>query len=108
MKAHFRFAALLAAATASQASAQTIAPIYVTDTNNDKIWRCEDLNGNGNYNDAGEITEFYDEIIGGLLDIQLNVSIAVAADGKVYMSDTGSDSIFVFEDLNGDGDAHDA
>ncbi|MCA8980792.1 MAG: hypothetical protein KDC14_12255, partial [Planctomycetes bacterium] len=42
------------------------------------------------------------------LDIQLNVSIAVAADGKVYMSDTGSDSIFVFEDLNGDGDAHDA
>ena len=108
MKAHFRCAALFAAATASQASAQTLAPIYVTDTNNDKIWHCEDQNGNGNYNDAGEITEFYDEIIGGVLDIQNNVTIAVGSDGKVYMGDTGSDSIFVFEDLNGDGDAHDA
>jgi len=107
MHAPIRIATLFAAVTVSHASAQTLAPLYVTDTNNDKVWRCDDLNGDNDYTDAGEITEFYDEVIGAVLDVQNNVSIADGGDGQLYMADTGSDSIFLLQDLNGDGDAHD-
>ena len=72
------------------------------------MFRCTDLNADGDYTDAGEITDFYDEVIGALLDIQNPVSIETDDSGKVYLADTGPDMIYLLQDLDGDGNAHGA
>jgi hypothetical protein len=88
------------------ASAFGLEVLFVTDSTNDKVYRCEDLNNDNDYNDPGEITEWYSDAIGPFV-LTNNVGIASGADGVVYVSDTSEDSVFAFRDYNNDGDALD-
>lgn len=79
--------------------------VYVTDAGTDSVFRLQDTNYDGDYNDAGEVALFYDEDL-GTLTLGNNNTIAVDSDGVVYICDTSSDFIVGLVDLNGDGDAH--
>ena len=80
--------------------------VFVGDSTNDKIWRLEDTNHDGDLNDVGETTAFFDPALGGFA-LQLGVGVSTAPDGTVYVSDTGEDVVYAFRDLNGDLDAND-
>lgn len=87
--------------------------VYIGDSNVDIILRMRDANGDGDANDAGEHSVFFDNTnadglimasIGGItIDAQDRVFASIANSGS-----TGSDVIFILEDLNNDGDANDA
>jgi len=86
-------------------------PIYVTDnatSANEAIWRLEDLNGDGDYNDAGEAFKFYDDTLAGAIDLSNNSGVKVGPDGSVYVCDSTVDIVLRIRDLNGDGDGNDA
>ncbi len=72
----------------------------------DAIFYLEDLNGDGDAEDAGEIVPFYDDSSDGP-NLSTPNGLVVAADGSVYASDDGSGvrSIFCLVDLDGDGNA---
>lgn len=90
---------------ASSASAQELLPAYVTDTSGDTIWFCNDLDDDGTYNGAGEVTAFYDDSVGPFA-LTNNAGLIRDEFGAIYVSDTSQDSIFRFIDLDGDGNAH--
>jgi len=90
---------------APAATAQ-IAPHYVSDTTDDAIWRCVDLNSDGDVDDAGEVVTFYDDLTGSLM-LSNNSGLHTAPDGTVYVCDTTEDCVFKFRDGNADGDAND-
>ena len=60
------FPAVLATLAAAPAAAQGLAPTIVTDSAGDTIWACTDANADGDYNDAGELTIFYDDATGSI------------------------------------------
>ncbi len=91
----------------SSASAQELLPAYVTDSAGDTIWSCDDLDADGTYNGAGEVTAFYDDSVGPLA-LTNNTDLIRDESGAIYVSDTSQDSIFRFVDLDGDGNAHGA
>ena len=91
--------------TVSSASAQDLLPAYVTDTFGDTIWFCDDLDDDGTYNGAGEVTAFYDDSVGPFA-LTNNAGLIRDEFGAIYVSDTSQDSIFRFIDLDGDGNAH--
>jgi len=93
-------------ALAISAEAQSLGVAFVADTTTDSIWRLEDADGDGNYNGAGEVANYYDELIGAIT-LGNNTGITVAGDGVVYVSDSSSDIVLRLEDLNGDGDCND-
>lgn len=108
--------ALAIACAASAVSAQSqfgLVPfeqtgdLFVTDSGTDSIYRLADINLDGDFDDLGEVTTFYDENIGPQT-LGNNNSIAVAGNGAVFVCDTSEDKIFRLVDLNGDGDCHDA
>lgn len=78
---------------------------YVTDSGTDTVWRLADLDLDGDYQDAGEVTAFYDEDL-GTLALGNNNSVAIDPRGIVFVSDTSSDQIIALVDLDGDGTAH--
>jgi hypothetical protein len=103
---------LLAPAATAQLPA-----VYVCDEGRDphdnvpgqpeRIWRCADLNADGDYDDASEIVAFYDETAGPFA-LQDDHRIVSRPDGTVFVVDRGVERIFAFRDANGDGDANDA
>ncbi len=97
---------LVALILAPGASAQ-ISPFYVTDAGADSIWRCADLNNDGDLNDAGEVVAFYADTL-GQVPFQTNVGIRSTPDDSVFVTDSGEDSVFLLRDSNSDGDANDA
>lgn len=98
--------ALATAAILSSASAATIQPTIVSDTAGDKLWLCVDNNGDGDVNDAGDLTAFYDDTVGAIA-LSDPTGLAFDAFGRLFVSDTTEDRIFRLEDLNQDGDAND-
>ncbi len=88
-------------------AAAQIPAFYVTDSGADSVWRCADLNNDGDVDDAGEVSAYYVDTI-GQVPLQLNVGIRSGFDGEVMVSDSGEDSIFRLRDNNADGDANDA
>ncbi len=92
-------------ALAPAATAQLV-PVYVTDSTSDGVWRCNDLNGDGDYDDVGEVADFYNDALGGL-SLTNNVGVVSRPDGTVYVCDTTEDKVFAFRDTNADGDAND-
>ncbi len=74
----------------------------------DAVLFIRDNNRDGDGNDDGEITPFYDDTSSGP-NLSTPNGIAVTADGVVYVSDDGSGvkSIFRLFDGNADGDALD-
>ncbi|MEL6431175.1 MAG: hypothetical protein AAFU73_06925 [Planctomycetota bacterium] len=79
----------------------------VSDTSDDTIWLCTDLDQNGDYNGTGEVVSFYDDAAGALT-LSNNVGLLRAPDGTVFVTDTSEDVVFQFKDLNGNGNALDA
>ncbi|MCC7171161.1 MAG: hypothetical protein IT459_11980 [Planctomycetes bacterium] len=88
------------------ASATTLQPTIVSDTAGDKLWKCVDVNGDGDLNDAGEVTAFYDDTVGSI-PLSDPTGLAFDAFGRLFVSDTTEDRIFRFEDVNQDGDVND-
>ena len=90
----------------SPALAQHPLPLlYVTDSGNDQVHRLNDANGDGDYEDPGEVTVFYDDTLGPF-ELGNNNGIAVDARGIVYVCDSSSDFVLALEDLDGDGTCH--
>lgn len=81
--------------------------LFVADSGNDSVVRLQDLNLDGDYNDAGEAVTFYDDSMGPIA-LTNNAGIAVGPDGTVYVSDTTMDFIIALLDRDGDGTANGA
>jgi hypothetical protein len=81
--------------------------ILVVDTTYDGVWRLSDRNQDGDFDDAGEVTTFYDDTQGSFV-LTNPTCVAVAPDETVYVGDSTIDIILWMRDLNRDGDALDA
>jgi hypothetical protein len=79
---------------------------FVSDSTNDCVWRLQDLDQDGDFNDAGEVLVFYDDVQ-GTIALTNNIGVAVGPDGRVFVCDSSADVIVVLQDVNGDGDALD-
>ncbi len=71
-----------------------------------KIFRLEDLNNDGDVNDAGETNIFFDSLISNF-NLTYPTALAFADDNAVFAAGN-SDTILVMQDMNGDGDALDS
>jgi len=81
--------------------------VYVADTTDDRVYRMQDLNSDGDFDDAGEVATFYDSAFGALPMSSPN-GLIVRPDGTVLVCESDLDKVLAFLDLNQDGDAHDA
>ncbi|HTF87964.1 MAG TPA: hypothetical protein VK843_06110 [Planctomycetota bacterium] len=97
---------VLAASAAAQVPFEPRSDLWVTDSTNDRIQRLQDLDFDGDYDDAGEVSVFYDDLQGPFA-LGNNNCILSLADGSVMVADTTADFILTLRDTNGDGDAHD-
>lgn len=91
--------------------------LFVDDSTQEQVIRFEDLNGDGDVNDPGEATAFFDGSNGSnAAGLVLGSSFAMDfdANGRLWLvnadygAGTSPDCVFWLEDLNGDGDAMDA
>ncbi|MBN2491321.1 MAG: hypothetical protein JXQ29_10790 [Planctomycetes bacterium] len=95
------------------AAAQTLpfrthGDFYVVDQDLDGVLRFQDLDGDGDVQDAGEQIVFYDSTSPGP-DLSNPQAITIHPfDGSVWISDTSLDVVLRLVDRNGDGDANDA
>lgn len=100
-------AALAAVLLAPGALAQGLETVLVTDTSNDAVHRCVDLDQNGDFNGTDEITVFYDDL-SGPFPLTNNAAMIRLPDGSFLVSDTTEDVLLRLADVNADGDALDA
>lgn len=114
--ARFGLLGFLGASLAAATQAQGLVPgvpfshtrgAYVSDSTGDKIYQLDDLNLDGDYNDANETRVFYDDTLGAF-SMTNNNGIAIGFAGAVYVSDSNTDVILALRDLDGDGKAHSA
>ena len=76
---------------------------------NGLIYRCEDLNLDGDANDAGEVTLYFDaSSTSGLVNFPKIVGMDGWGDSIYVAALTNDTVIYRLQDLNGDGDAMDA
>ena len=80
--------------------------LLVVDSTYDGIWRFADFNQDGDFDDAGEITSFYSDLVGAFA-WSTPTAIVSAPDGTVYVTEVSNDAIYALHDNNGDGDAND-
>ena len=79
--------------------------LFVADSGSDSIWRLSDLNLDGDYNDAGEVSAFYLDTVGPFI-LTNNTGIAVGPEGIVYVCDSTLNFVLALQDQDGDGTAH--
>jgi hypothetical protein len=79
----------------------------VTDSGNDRVWRCVDLTGDGDLDDAGEVVVFYDDV-SGTIPLSNNSGLVCDPGGATYVTDTTEDIILFLADGNANGNALDA
>ena len=110
-----QFAAIVCG-LAGFSSAQTGSPsepyavpgdIYVTDSANDVIYRIADKNMDGDGNDLGEVTAFYDDTLGAVI-LGNNSNLSFGPTGVLYVTDSATNKIVRLIDLDGDGNCHGA
>jgi hypothetical protein len=82
-----------------------VGDVYVTDSTTDLIFRLADLNLDGDANDLGEVTVFYDDTIGAVA-FGNNSNITFGPSGILFVVDSAEDRIFRLVDLDGNGDAN--
>lgn len=104
--------AMLLAAGAVQAASINV--LY-GDMGGDEIRLARDLNGDGDANDPGETTRFFNAQnasgfggTGRSATAASVFSLIQDADGAVYAGDGATDAVYALRDQNGDGDAQDA
>jgi hypothetical protein len=102
-------AALISAAAWSQFAAPfpRQGDLLVVDTSPDVVYRLQDMNLDGDYDDLGEIVPFFTSGGGTGVVSTLISGIAVGPDGSVFVCDTSADHVLRLVDLNLDGDADD-
>jgi hypothetical protein len=98
---------LFGAATSAQAQ-RALRIAYVCDRTGDDLVRFEDLNRDGDYNDPGEQTLFWDSALAGAVSLDNVSGIDIGPDGAIYVTSVNSDQIARLEDIDGDGSAHGA
>lgn len=91
---------------ASGAAAQTRLVVFVHDQSFDTILRMQDLNGDGDAHDPGEVTRFYDDTPPPLIDVE-NAQGLVAIDPWTLMATDNfePDNVVMLFDLDRNGDA---
>lgn len=104
---------LLSGLAAQTAEAATISPfteILIADQGLDGVFTSRDLNGDGDANDAGERSTYFDAANqSGLVNPTLNVfSVLQSREGDQYIGDGSTDTVYRLRDNNHDGDAQDA
>lgn len=82
-----------------------VGDVYVTDAVDDVIYRLVDLNLDGDANDAGEVSVFYDDTIGAV-QFGNNSNLSFGPSGELFVTDSAEDRIFRLVDLDGNGDAN--
>jgi hypothetical protein len=84
--------------------------VLLADQGRDQIVLTRDPNGDGDADDAGEATSYFDASnASGLIDPTTNVfTLHQAGDRSVFAGDGDTDAVYRLRDLNGDGDANDA
>ena len=80
--------------------------LLVVDSSFDGIWRLCDFNLDGDYDDAGEISVFYSDLVGAYA-WTTPTAIVSAPDGTVLVTEISNDAVYALRDLTGDGDAND-
>lgn len=95
---------------ASIACAGTVSPFLLADQTLDQVVLLKDLNGDGDTDDAGEATVFFDAAnASGLTAPTGNVfSLTQGSGGAVYLGDGDSDTVYRVRDRDGDGTANGA
>ncbi len=83
--------------------------ILVADQGLDGVYRSRDLNGDGDANDSGETSVFFNgDNTSGLENPSSNIfTILQSRSGELYVGDGTSDSVYRLSDKNRDGDAQD-
>ena len=94
----------LAAAALAAPSLCATEIVFVADTSDDRIYRLEDLDLNGAFNDPGEVSVFYDNAIGSLPMSKPN-GVVVAPDGTVFVADKDTKTVLALRDMDHDGTA---
>src|SRR5690606_28791138 len=91
---------------ASGAAAQTRLVVFVHDQSFDTILRMQDLNGDGDAHDPGEVTRFYDDTPDPVIDVE-NAQGLVAIDPWTLMATDNfePDNVVMLFDLDRNGDA---
>jgi hypothetical protein len=77
--------------------------LIVSDTTNDVLYRCTDLNLDGDYQDTDEFVVYFYAIAVGSGTSRNPIKITCDAQGAIYYSDTSIDSIVRLIDTNGNG-----
>ncbi|MFV0361158.1 VPLPA-CTERM sorting domain-containing protein [Tropicimonas sp.] len=103
-------AGALAPLCGSMAAAATVSPFLLADQTTDSVVLLRDLNGDGDTNDPGEATTYFDASNGsGLATPTGNVfSLTQASSGAVFLGDGNTDTVYRTLDLNADGSANGA
>lgn len=96
-------------ALGAPAGAASVAALF-SDQTTDEVLFVGDLNGDGDANDPGELTVFFDGgNASGLVAPTGNIySMAQGRSGNVFVGDGDTDAVYRLRDLNGDGDAQGA
>ncbi|CAN0603398.1 unnamed protein product, partial [Ectocarpus sp. 12 AP-2014] len=84
--------------------------VLVADQGLDGLYRSQDLNGDGDANDTGETSIFFNgDNASGLENPSSNIfTILQSRSGELYVGDGTSDSVYRLSDNNRDGDAQDS
>lgn len=98
---------LLASAALAGGPGTELTVVFVTDPDLDRVVRLQDLNEDGDFDDAGDSVLYYDDVQGS---IALTSPGAIATDpfDQVFFGDSVEDVILVTRDENEDSDALDA
>ncbi|TDL88069.1 hypothetical protein [Meridianimarinicoccus aquatilis] len=93
---------------ATAVMATPVSPFLLADQSADQVVLLQDINGDGDTNDAGEATVYFDASnASGLATPTGNVfSLTQAADGVVYLGDGSTDTVYRTQDIDGDGSAN--
>ena len=81
-------------------------PIFIVDATHDQVYRGIDGDEDRTYNQAGEMTVFYDDTLGSL-DLDTPTSLHTSPNDFLFISDSSHQRIVTMEDLNDDGTCHD-
>ena len=98
---------LAASAYAGEKEEKGLFPIFIVDPNTDQVYRGVDSNEDRSYSGSGEMIIFYDDTVGSIA-LDTPTSLHTSPNDFLYISDSTSKQIVAMEDLNDDGDCHDA
>ncbi len=80
--------------------------VLIVDSSADGVWRVMDRNQDGDFNDAGEVIDFYSDTVGSIA-LGNPTCVCFGPDGTAYVADSTQDVVVALRDGNADGDATD-